>query len=90
MRMEAWRIPKGEAEQKTLTQQIGEDGRQLLQWVYADESPEAVRQNKAVEVLRRVWIQEYYQQGEDITWRGPDNLPPEEIRTSSPYDPEAR
>lgn len=88
-RIEGYRLPREEAEQQKLAIQIGKDGRQLLEWVYA-EGMEEIRQNKAVEILRRVWVQEYYQEGEDISWRDPDNSPPSEVRIDSPYDPEAR
>ena len=90
VRFEAWRLPPKEAEQMALALQIGEDGYELLTWVNVEGSPEEVRQNKATEILRRVWIQEYYQEDETIFWRKPDNIPPGEMRISSPYDPEAR
>ena len=90
VRMEIWRLPKREREQEAFAEQIGADGRQFLLWVYAENSPSTVRENKAVETLRQVWIQEYYQDGEDIFWRQLGNLPPGEDRISTPYDPEAR
>jgi transposase len=89
-RMEESRLPKGQKEQDELAVQIGKDGRQLLQWVYERGTLREIQENGAVEILRRVWIQEYYQEGDEISWRGPDNTPPGEQRIHSPYDAEAR
>jgi transposase len=89
-RLEAYRFPKTETEREQLAIQIGQDGRQLLSWVYAPETSEAIRQHPAVEILRQVWVQQYYQQDDQITWRALDNVPPSERIIKSPYDPEAR
>jgi transposase len=89
-RFDEYRLPKKEKEREQLAIQIGRDGRQLLEWVYLSETPVALKKLSAVEVLRRVWIQEYYQQDDDIQWRKPDNMPPSEKTIHSPYDPEAR
>jgi transposase len=88
-RIEGYRLPKAEAEQQKLALQIGKDGHQLLEWVYTQGSQE-ICQNQAVEILRRVWVQEYYQEDEHTAWRAPDNTPPSKVRIDSPYDPEAR
>lgn len=89
-RMEESRLPKGQKEQDELAVQIGKDGRQLLQWVYERGNLREIQENGAVEILRRVWVQEYYQEGDEISWRGPENTPPGEQRIHSPYDAEAR
>ncbi len=89
-RFDEYRLPKKEKEREQLAIQIGKDGRQVLEWVYLSETPVALKKLSAVEVLRRVWIQEYYQQDDDIQWRKPDNMPPSEKTIHSPYDPEAR
>jgi transposase len=89
-RIEDSRLPKDPQTQEQLALQIGQDGRQLLNWVFAADTAQPIREESAVEILRRVWIQEYYQTPEEITWRGPENTPPGEIRIHSPYDPEAR
>jgi transposase len=89
-RFEQWRLPKTEAERHKLALQIGRDGQQLLLWAYAPDTPETVRKEAAVDILRRVWVQQYYIQDDDIFWRKPDNLPPSELGIHSPYDPQAR
>lgn len=89
-RFEQSRLPKTESERDNLTIQIGQDGRQLLFWAYAPDAPETVPNDPAVEILRRVWVQQYYIQEEEVFWRKPDNIPPSERAIHSPYDPEAR
>jgi transposase len=89
-RFEQWRLPKTETERDQLAQQIGQDGRQLLLGAYAPDAPETVQKEAAVDILRRVWVQQYYIQEEDLFWRQSDNVPPSELAIHSPYDPEAR
>jgi transposase len=89
-RFEQSRLPKTETEREKLARQVGQDGRQLLLWVYAPEAPATVQKEAAVEILRRVWVQQYYLQDEEVFWRQPDNVPPSELAIHSPYDPEAR
>ena len=88
-RFEQWRLPKTESEREDLALQIGQDGRQLMLWTYAPETPAAVQKDPAVEILREVWVQQYYIQDEEIFWRQSDNVPPSELAIHSPYDPEA-
>lgn len=89
-RFDEYRLPKKAQEREELAVQIGRDGKQVLEWVYLPETPSVLKKLPAVEILRRVWIQEYYQQDDDIQWRKPDNVPPSEKTIHSPYDPEAR
>lgn len=89
-RFEQSRLPKTENEREKLTLQIGQDGRHLMSCAYAADAPETVQTALAVEILRRVWIQQSYIQGEEISWRQADNIPPSELSIRSPYDVEAR
>lgn len=89
-RFEQARLPKSEAERERLAVQIGQDGRQLLRWAYASDSPEEVQKHPAVEILRRIWVQQYYTQDEEVFWRKCDNVPPSGQGIASPYDIEAR
>lgn len=90
VRVEAYRLPKKEPEWEAYAIQIGEDGYQLLEWVYEEGTPPAVRDDPAVEVLRQVWVQEYYRDEDHTHWRKADNSAPGEQRIQSPYDPQAR
>ena len=49
-----------------------------------------LREVPAVEVLRRIWVQQFWVQDEQIHWRSNDDIPPASKLISSPYDPEAR
>lgn len=89
-RFDAYRFPKTERERERLALQIGQDGRQLLMQAYAPETAEAIHKHPTIEILRRVWVQQYYLQEDQIFWRRPDNLPPRERMIQSPYDPDAR
>lgn len=50
----------------------------------------ALRRLPAVETLRRVWLQQFYREGEQIRWREEKEMPASSERIHSPFDPEAR
>lgn len=89
-RFHEYRLPKKAKEREQLAVQIGRDGKQVLECVYLPETSDSLKKLPGVEILQRVWIQEYDQQDDDIQWRKPDYLPPSEKTIQSPYDPEAR
>ena len=89
-RFDAYRFPKTEIAREQLAIQIGQDGRQLLIWAYAPQTAEEIQKHPAVEILRQVWVQQYYLQDDQISWRKTDNMPSTERVIHSPYDPEAR
>ncbi len=49
-----------------------------------------MRQVEAVEILRLVWIQQFYVENDVVELRSPDDIPPPSIIINSPYDPDAR
>ncbi len=84
-----YRLPQKEAERLELGEQIGRDGIDLLTRVYA-EQPEW-GQLPQVEILRRVWVLQYYTDEDDQTrWRRKGNTPPGERILTSPHDTDAR
>jgi transposase len=89
-RFEQSRLPKGQDERQALAERIGADGYHLLGAVYATDAPAELRQLAAVEILRRVWLQQYYIEDAQIQWRKAGNLPPGAQMIQSPYDPEAQ
>lgn len=91
-RFDQWRLPDGEAEREALGEVIGRDGHHLLQAVYGSHEFPWLREVPAVEILRRVWIQQYYTEGESVRWRKPktEGLPPAARLIVSPYDVDAR
>jgi hypothetical protein len=58
-RMENFRFPKEKSKREILAEQIGRDGSVLLQAVYAAEAMPWLGEIPAVEVLRRVWVQQF-------------------------------
>jgi transposase len=84
-----YRLPQTEAERLDLGEQIGCDGIDLLTRVYA-EQPQ-LGQLPQVEILRWVWVLQYYTDEDDRTrWRRKGNTPPGERIVTSPYDTDAR
>jgi len=73
-----------------LGETIGTDGYHLLEAVYDDGAPQWLREIPAVDILRRVWIQQYYVQDGQVKWRAKEDLPRNKQLIMSPYDVEAR
>jgi len=69
---------------------MGADGVQLLTALYAAEAPSWLHNLPAVEVLRRVWVQQFSVVAEVVRWRAAEDLPPSSLMICSPYDAEAR
>jgi transposase len=89
-RFEEFRLPPGRPERYALAETIGADGFQLLQAISGARALPWLRTLRAVETLRRVWIQQFYGATEPVRWREADDLPPSTLLICSPYDPEAR
>lgn len=91
-RFEAYRLPKEQAEKEALQLRVGQDGYHLLRAIYEPSAPAWLRQLPAVQILRHVWIQQYYLADDQVHWRTDASLglPPHKLLIQSPYDPEAR
>lgn len=91
-RFESFRLPKSKEKRLALAKTIGQDGYALLQAIYQAETPAKVRQLPTVEVLRRIWLQQYYQDDDDVHWRTKKKWgqPPANQMIASPDDVEAR
>ncbi len=84
------RLPGKKEERRALSEAIGADGVSLLAAIYSTDAPSWLREVPAVDLLRRVWVQNYYQSGGDTKWRTEeDGIPPSSLFISSPYDPDA-
>src|ERR671932_258409 len=69
-RVEDYRLPTDAATRQALAATIGADGRHLLQAVYAPTPPAWLREVPAVEILRQVWVQQYYAPADgQVGWR---------------------
>jgi transposase len=95
----SWRPPASQARQDELAIAYARDGYALLEAVYAASSPAWLRELPAVDVLRRVLVQNYARtitgNGREVIKRREkepegDGLPPGHARIASPYDTDAR
>jgi transposase len=88
-RTEEYRFPKEASKRQALTEQIGADGWWLLLAVRSAQAPAWVREVPAVEILRRVWVQQFWMDDGVVRWRSDQTIPPASLLISSPYDPDA-
>ncbi len=91
-RFEEYRLPTKKEDRYALAEQIGADGRQLLQRIVAKGEWSWLHEVPAVPILRRVWMPQFYasESSAPVRWRVAEDLPPAPQLISSPYDPEAR
>jgi transposase len=75
-RVESYRLPKQSEACRELAVTIGQDGSHLLSAINDPAAPRWLRQVPAVEVLRRVWIQQYLIDEGQLRWRKSEELPP--------------
>jgi transposase len=89
-RFSDYQQPKGKDERQELAETIGRDGLHLLTVIYQNSAPPSLRTEPAVEVLRQVWVQQFYQEGGDLKWRQIKDCPPSSIMIAAPYDLDVR
>jgi transposase len=91
-RADNWRLPESQTARQELAVQYGRDGYWLLEQVHGPGAPGWLRELPAVQVLRRIWVQQYYRDGEKVIRREEreHGLPPGRDRLASPYDLDAR
>jgi len=87
-RLENYRLPKSKSEQTQLAEIIGQDGHQLLDAIYTSQAPSWLWELPMVDILRQVWLQQFYQTEKDIQLR--EQQPPSAQLIQSPYDAQAR
>jgi len=96
--MTSWRPPLSQAKRDELAIAYARDGYRLLEAVYDRTAPAWLGELPAVDVLRRVLLQNYTRTttgGREVIKRREkapdgDGLPPGHIRIASPYDLDAR
>src|SRR4028118_1526174 len=93
-RVEQYRLPKEDAQRQALATTIGEDGYELLDAAFAPTAPPVVQSEPAIDILRRVWLQQFYRCDDPsaplVRQRTTAEQPPSAQIISSPYDPDAR
>ncbi len=88
-RVDKYRLPASQAGRQALAEEIGADGRHLLEAVYADTSPDWLRGLPVIATLRHIWVQQYLLVDGTLRWRtAEDGLPPPARFRSSPLDPD--
>ena len=97
--MTSWRPPASQAQRDELAIACARDGYALLEAVRDSQAPGWLRELPAVDVLRRVLVQNYARtitsDGREVIKRREkepdgDGLPPGHARIASPYDTDAR
>lgn len=89
-RFDGYRIPQKKSEQEALRMAIGLDGWHLLSQIYQENAPPFLAAIPSVDILRCVWLQNYYLDEDQLKWRTDKNTPPKRLLIQSPYDHEAR
>ncbi len=89
-RIEEAHLPHHQTERQERAEIIGRDGSTLLTDIFAPSAPPLLRMIPAVEILRRIWVQNYFWTDGQIHWRSNDDIAPATTFINSPYDQEAR
>jgi transposase len=89
-RFSDYRLPKEPHDRHTLAVTIGGDGYHLLAQIYNAAAPPYLKALPAVDMLRQVWVQQYYYDHGEVRWRDQKNFPPSALMIASPYDLEVR
>jgi transposase len=89
-RIEDYRLPKGQAERQVFATTVGADGLALLAALAAAETPARLRDLPAVQLLRRVWEQQFDASSDQVRLRAPQELPAAGELIETPHEPEAR
>ena len=99
-RITEYHLPDEDKERLAFAQTVGIDGYHLLEMVYCSTAPSFLKEVPAVEILRQIWVQQYYLENNQVYWREKGNLPPVAVLSfrnlppavaiSSPHDAEAR
>jgi len=97
-RIDDLHLPESPAGRQDLMVRYGKDGYYLLEQVHGPGAPGWLRELPAVQVLRRIWVQQYYREvtegRQEVRRREKlpegDGLPPGRDRLISPYDLDAR
>ncbi|MFB7475082.1 IS1182 family transposase [Kitasatospora sp. NPDC056184] len=89
-RAEESRFPRSRAKREDVALRIGRDGTRLLQAVFGPGAPDGLRGLGEMEVLRRVWVQQFHLVDGEVRNRDPKDRPPGAMLLVTPYDVEAR
>ena len=88
-RSEDSRAPLEEEARVAFAEEIGQQGRELLDALFDPTAPQWLRLVSAIEILRQVWVQNYQRIENAVRWRSSEDLPPASRYISFPYDDNA-
>jgi len=91
-RFDAYRLPKSKEKQEALAEEIGQDGYLLMKAVYGVAAPAELQNLTSVEILRQIWVQQYYLVDDEVHWRTKKQWghPPSHQMIASPDELDAR
>ena len=85
-----YQLPKAKRDRQAFAETMGCDGLQILTVLAHDTAPGYLRAVPAVEILRQVWVQQFYQEDGVLHWREITDCPPSSLMIASPYDVDSR
>lgn len=89
-RIEEYRLPKGQAERQAFGATVGTDGLSLLAALEGAETAARLRDLPAVELLQRIWEQQFETSSGQVQLREAKELPAAGELIETPHEPEAR
>lgn len=90
LRASEYRLPKSQTKRQAWAEQVGNDGKEVLEALFSTQALPELRNLPAVETLRQVWIQNFFSVEGKLLWRENEMVPPAKYYISSPYDGDAR
>lgn len=87
--IEEYRLPKGNEKRRAFVETVGADGAALFEGIFITPDMNWLRHVRAVEILRRVWVQQFEVLDGHWCIRADANIPPTAKMICSPYDIEA-
>ncbi len=84
------RLTTSKKERSQIAIIMGNDGNYLLDIIWSNSELEWLRHLEAVEILRLVWIQQFYVDNGQLKLREGELCPPSNILINSPYDLDVR
>ena len=88
-RIEEYRLPKAKEKRREFVEAVGADGAALLKAIFRTPEVNWLRHGRAVEILRRVWVQQFEVIEGQWRFRAAENIPPTAKMICSPYNIEA-
>jgi transposase len=83
-------LPNSDTERQKYALLVGVDGYELLNNIYNDKAVTWLRGIPALQILRRMWIQQFYITADTLKWRSEEEgVPVSAVLINSPYDIDA-